>query len=72
MEYTRTEAGSQLVFEEARDYLCIPSCLYGFKNERTTTETAQSGRRVICFRGTLAIEEEDRICKCGMRMIVSY
>ena len=71
MEYIRTEASGQLVFEKATDYLCIPSCLYGFKNERTTTETAQSGRRVICFRGTLAIEEEDRMCKCGTRMHIN-
>ena len=36
MEYIRTQASGQLVFEKATDYLCIPSCLYGFKNERTT------------------------------------
>ena len=48
MEYIRAEANGQLFLEpQTRDYLSIPSCLYGFKNEETTTEAAQSGRTKI-------------------------
>ena len=65
MEYTRSEGNRQLVFEETKDSLRIPSCLYGFNHDETTTEQAQSGRRVFCFRGSLAVEESDRVCKCG-------
>ena len=68
MEYIRTEANGQLFLEpETKEYLNIPSCLYGFKNEETTTETALSGRKVFCFRGKLNVEEEERQCKCGKR-----
>ena len=71
MEYTRSEGNRQLVFEETKDFLRIPSCLYGFNNDETTTEQAQSGRRVFCFRGSLAVEESDRVCKCGKRMHIN-
>ena len=72
MEYIRPEANGQLFLEpRTRDSLRIPSFLYGFKNEETTAETAQSGRTVFCFRGCLAVEEEERVCKCGKRMHIN-
>ena len=72
MEYIRAEANGQLFLEpQTKEHLRIPSFLYGFKNEETTTETAQSGRTVFCFRGRLAVEEEDRVCKCGKRMHIN-
>ena len=72
MEYIRTEANGQLFLEpETKEYLNIPSCLYGFKNEETTTETALSGRKVFCFRGKLNVEEEERQCKCGKRKLTA-
>ena len=47
MEYTRSESNGQLFLEQqTRAYLSIPSCLFGFKNTRTMTETAASGRTV--------------------------
>lgn len=72
MEYTRSESNGQLFLEQqTRAYLSIPSCLFGFKNTRTTTETAASGRTVFCFHGTLAVDEEARICRCGRRMHIN-
>ncbi len=72
MEYICDESNGQLYFEtEESECLNIPSCLYGFKNEKTSTETAQSGRTVYCFRGHIAEKEEDRICKCGKRMHIN-
>ncbi|MBQ3334247.1 MAG: ISL3 family transposase [Eubacteriaceae bacterium] len=72
MKYIHSEANGQLFFEtETNEYLQIPSYLNGFRNEETTIETAQSGRTVLCFRGSLSIEEEDRVCKCGRRMHIN-
>ena len=46
MEYTRSEGNRQLVFEETKDFLRIPSCLYGFNYEsRQITENDYLFRR---------------------------
>ena len=72
MEYIRPEANGQLFLEpEVTELLRIPCCLYGFKNEETSTETGKSGRTVFCFKGNLVIEEEERRCRCGQRMHVN-
>ena len=48
MEYIRPEANGQLFLEpQTKEHLRIPSFLYGFKNEETTIETAQSERTVF-------------------------
>lgn len=72
MEYTRIEGNGQPFLEtNTSECLHMPSYLYGFRNETTTTETAQSGRTVLCFRGRLDVEEGDRICECGSRMHIN-
>lgn len=53
------------------DFLMIPSCLYGFKNESTSTKTSKSGRNVFCFEGTLDASEENLTCRCGAKMHVN-
>ena len=50
----------------------IPSCLYGFVNESTSTGLSESGRTVIRFCGSLRTEDEDLTCSCcGARMHVN-
>lgn len=71
MDYIRTEADGQLTLTQSTEYLVIPSCLYGFHNDETTVETAESGRIVYCHKGTLAIPEEERTCSCGHRMHIN-
>lgn len=72
MDYIRTEADGQLIFTQSDDFLKIPSCLYGFVNESTTTETAESGRTVILFEGTLMAANENPVCDCcGAKMHVN-
>lgn len=71
MDYIRTDANGQLTFTQSTDFLMIPSCLYGFKNESTSTKTSKSGRNVFCFEGTLDASEENLICTCGAKMHVN-
>lgn len=71
MDYIRTDADGQLTFTKSTDFLLIPSCLYGFKNESTSTKTSKSGRNVFCFEGTLDATEENHICSCGSKMHVN-
>ena len=71
MDYIRTEADGQLSFTQSTENLVIPSCLYGFHNYETTTETAKSGRTVFCHKGTLDLSEDERICICGRRMHIN-
>ena len=72
MDYIRTEATGQLVFERASEYLLIPSCLYGFHNTRTKEKLTKQGRLALVHYGEMDIPEEERICKhCGERMHVN-
>ena len=71
MDYIRTEADGQLAFTQSTEFLFLPSCLYGFRNTKTTVEKAKSGRTIYCHRGTLALPEEERICSCGQRMHIN-
>ncbi len=72
MDYIRTEANGQLVFTQSEEYLHIPSSLYGFHNTETTVETAESGRIVYCFKGTVTLDDEERICEhCGKKMHIN-
>ena len=71
MNYIRKEADGQLTFTQSTEFLLIPSCLYGFRNNSTTTETAKSGRTVFCFHGELDDSEENIKCKCGCRMHIN-
>ena len=71
MNYIRKEADGQLTFTQSTEFLLIPSCLYGFRNNSTTTETAKSGRTVFCFHGELDDSEENIKCKCGYRMHIN-
>lgn len=56
MDYIREEDG-QMTFTQSLDYLRIPSCLYGFTNESTSTSLAESGRTIICFNGFLHTDD---------------
>jgi len=72
MQYIRTQANGQLVFEESSDFLKIPCCLYGFHNTQTTEHKTASGRTVLCYHGTLDIPQEEQVCpKCGAHMHVN-
>jgi len=71
MDYIRKEADGQLAITHSTDYLKIPSCLYGFHNDTTSTKSSQSGRTVFCFEGTLTASEENLICTCGSKMHVN-
>ena len=72
MHYIRTEADGQLTFTQSTDFLKIPSCLYGFVNESTSTEIAESGRTVILFKGSLMADDENLACDCcGAKMHVN-
>ncbi len=72
MDYIRTDAAGQLVFEHSSEYLLIPSCLYGFHNTETTQTTSKSGRSVFVHYGSLEIPQEERICNhCGSRMHIN-
>ena len=71
MDYIRPTENGQLVFEQSTDYLRIPSSLYGFHNTNTITRTADSGREVFCFQGTLELTEAERKCDCGRRMHIN-
>ncbi len=71
MDYIRKEADGQLTFTQSTDFLKIPSCLYGFYNTETETQTAKSGRTILCFKGSLYSDEEDTSCICGAKMHVN-
>ena len=72
MDYIRTEADGQLIFTQSTDFLKIPSCLYGFVNEFTSTGIAESGRTVILFKGSLMADDENLACDCcGAKMHVN-
>jgi transposase len=71
MDYIRTEATGQLVFEQSTEFLHIPCCLYGFHNTETLVGKAASGRTVYCFQGKLDLPESERRCECGKRMHVN-
>lgn len=72
MDYIRTEADGQLAITESTDFLMIPSCLYGFKNETTSTLTARSGRNVFCFEGIFYNSEGAPVCcTCNSKMHVN-
>lgn len=71
MDYIRSSENGQLVFTQSTDFLKIPSCLYGFMNHSTTTETTKSGRTAFCFHGELDAREDDIICQCGCKMHVN-
>ena len=64
MDYIRTEADGQLIFTQSTDFLKIPSRLYGFVNESTSTGIAESGRTVILFNGVLMADDENPACDC--------
>jgi len=71
MDYIRTDANGQLVFEQSTEFLHIPCCLFGFHNTETLVGKAASGRTVYCFQGKLDLPESERRCKCGKRMHVN-
>ena len=72
MNYIRTDATEQLIFEHSSEYLLIPSCLYGFHNSETTEETTKSGRSLFVHSGSLEVYAEERICEhCGGRMHIN-
>lgn len=72
MDYIRTEADGQLIFTQSTDFLKIPSCLYGFVNESTSTVIAESRRTVILFKGVLMADDEKPACDCcGAKMHVN-
>lgn len=72
MDYIRTDAKGQLVFEHSTEYLLIPSSLYGFHNIETEEITAKSGRSVFVHHGSLEISAEERVCeRCGGRMHIN-
>ena len=72
MDYIRTDADGQLILTQSTDFLMIPSCLFGFVNESTTTGLSASGRTVIRFCGTLRADNEDITCSCcGAKMHVN-
>ena len=61
MDYIRIDADGQLTFTQSTDFLTIPSFLYGFVNESTSTGTSASGRTVIRFSGSLQADNEELI-----------
>ena len=64
------EANGQLTLTRSTDFLRLPSCLYGFHNTETTVETTKSQRTLFCHKGFLDIPEEERVCSCcGKRML---
>ena len=72
IDYIRTEADGQLTFTQSTDFLRIPSCLYGFINESTSTRIAESERTVILFKGFLMADDENLVCDCcGTKMHVN-
>lgn len=72
MDYIRTDADGQLTFTQSKDFLMIPSCLYGFVNENTLTGNSESGRTVIRFTGSLKVDNERPVCRCcGAKMHVN-
>ena len=72
MDYIRTDADGQLTLTRSTDFLKIPSCLYGFVNESTSTGLSVSGRTVIRFSGSLQADNEDLTCNCcGTKMHVN-
>lgn len=72
MDYIRTDADGQLTLTQSTDFLMIPSCLYGFVNESTSTGRSASGRTVIRFSGSLQADNEDLTCRCcGTKMHVN-
>lgn len=71
MDYIRTEADGQLAFTQSSDFLQIPSRLFGFSNTHTDVVDTVSGREVICFKGTLALPEDERFCDCGRKMHIN-
>lgn len=72
MDYIRTEARGQEIFEHSSEYLLIPSSLYGFHNSETTEETSKSGRCMFVYRGWLEVSAEERVCEhCGSRMHIN-
>ena len=72
MDYIRTDADGQLTLTKSTDFLMIPSCLYGFVNESTTTGMSASGRNVIRFCGSLQTGDEDLRCSsCRAKMHVN-
>ena len=72
MDYIRTDADGQLTFTQSTEFLKIPSCLYGFVNESTSTGQSVSGRTVIRFSGSLKADDEDLTCHCcGKKMHVN-
>lgn len=64
MDYIRTDADGQLTLTQSTGFLKIPSCLYGFVNESTSTGMTASGRTVIRFSGSLQADNEDVTCSC--------
>ena len=64
MDYIRTDADGQLALTQSTGFLKIPSCLYGFVNESTSTGMTASGRTVIRFSGSLQADNEDVTCSC--------
>ena len=72
MNYIRTDADGQLTLTQSTGFLKIPSCLYGFVNESTSTGMTASGRTVIRFCGSLLADNEDVTCSCcGKKMHVN-
>lgn len=72
MNYIRTEAAGQVVFEHSSEYLYIPSCLHGFHNNKTIEEMTKSGRSVFVHYGSLEVCAEERICEhCGAHMHIN-
>ena len=72
MDYIRTDATEQLVYEHSPEYLLIPSFLHGFHNSKTTEETTRSGRSLFVHFGSLDVSAEERICEhCGSLMHIN-
>ncbi|SDA79909.1 hypothetical protein SAMN02910368_02812 [Lachnospiraceae bacterium G11] len=72
MDYIRTDADGQLTLTQSTEFLMIPSCLFGFVNESTSTGLSVSGRTVIRFCGSLRTENENPVCgRCGAKMHVN-
>ena len=59
MNYIRTEADGQLVFDETTEFLMIPSMLHGFHNTSTETASSVSRRNVYVFHGDVEMPEEE-------------
>ena len=71
MNYIRSEADGQLVFEETAESLMVPSMLHGFHNTHTDAQAAISGRNVFAFHGKVDLPEAERICSCGCKMHIN-